>query len=630
MIVILRDDIEKKDKVALVSFLEKKGFKVKAINGEEKTVLGAVGSLSIDPSYIKNFKGVEDVVPISKPYKLASRELKKEDTIIEVGNVKFGGNRLVLMAGPCSVESKEQVELAAEYAFKAGATVLRGGAFKPRTSPYSFQGLGEEGLKLLKGAGDKWGMPIVSEIVSPEHTDIVAKYVDIFQIGARNMQNFELLKSVGKVGKPVILKRGLSATIEELLMAAEYLMVNGTDDVILCERGIRTYETATRNTLDLSMVPVVKGLSHLPVIVDPSHGTGRRDSVIPMALAGIVAGADGIIVEMHPNPDVAISDGHQSLFPEQFEKLVQDIEAIAPTIKKEVVKLPKNKNAIERISSKNNITSNKEEVGFQGEKGAYSEIALYKSFNNEKTISKAFSSFKDVFDAILTNDIKYGILPIENTLGGSVHDNYDLILRYPDIFINGEERIKIEHNLIVNKGVKLENIKKVYSHPQALAQCSRFLKEFNFEMIPYDDTSGAVRKIKEENLLDCAAIASRGAAKYWDMEILKNNIETNPNNYTRFFILSNEKKSIKKADKASLVFSVKDKTGSLLKILSIFSKNKINLKKLESRPILGKPWEYMFYVDIEISTKKQLNELIDLIKKETTFLRLLGFYNSGI
>ena len=244
-----------------------------------------------------------------------------------MGKVKIGGLRIAVIAGPCAIESREQILEVAGIVREAGAVMLRGGAYKPRTSPYSFQGMGEEGLKYMKEAGEKYGMPVVSEIVAPNHADLMKEYVDILQIGARNMQNFELLKKVGSLEKPVLLKRGLAATIEELLMAAEYLLAHGTEDVILCERGIRTFETYTRNTLDLSAIPVLKKLSHLPVIVDPSHATGIREKVPPMALAAVAAGADGLVVEVHPDPEKALSDGPQSLYPEQFEKLMRDIEA---------------------------------------------------------------------------------------------------------------------------------------------------------------------------------------------------------------------------------------------------------------------------------------------------------------
>ena len=341
MIIVLRQDITPKQKDDIKTLLKTNGLIVREIKGKEDTVLGAVGVNRMDPRQIELMDGVASVVPISKPYKLASRELKKEDTIVTVGGVKIGGNRVVMMAGPCAVESERQIMEIASLVREAGAVILRGGAFKPRTSPYSFQGLGEEGLKYLRKAGDEFGMPVTTEVVSPRDVAMMADYIDMFQIGARNMQNFELLKEVGKTGMPVLLKRGLAATIEEWLMAAEYLMANGTDQVVLCERGIRTYEKATRNTLDCSAVPVVQKLTHLPVIGDPSHATGMRDLVAPMGLALVAAGASGLIVEVHNHPDKALSDGPQSLLPEQFEKLVRDVQALCPVVGKSLESVPR-------------------------------------------------------------------------------------------------------------------------------------------------------------------------------------------------------------------------------------------------------------------------------------------------
>ncbi|HEY8450061.1 MAG TPA: 3-deoxy-7-phosphoheptulonate synthase, partial [Bacillota bacterium] len=276
------------------------------------------------------------VLPILKPFKLVSREFRNEPTIVEVGGVAFGGEEVPIIAGPCSVESREQILAAAEAVKNAGARLLRGGAFKPRTSPYSFQGLEEEGLKLLAEARERFGLPIVTEVMSPGTVELVARYADMLQIGARNMQNFYLLREVGRSGMPVLLKRGMSATIEEWLMAAEYILSEGNFNVVLCERGLRTFETATRFTLDLNAVPVVKELSHLPVIVDPSHGTGRWSLVTPMARAAIAAGADGLIVEVHPQPEEALSDGSQSLTPERFKVLVDEVTSVAAAVGRRV------------------------------------------------------------------------------------------------------------------------------------------------------------------------------------------------------------------------------------------------------------------------------------------------------
>jgi len=335
MIIIMKPDATDEQINHVTEKLKKLGFGVHLSKGTERTVIGAIGDkTTLQLETIQMLPGVSEIVPIRKPYKLVSREFKVEDTVVEVSEKLNIGDQMpvAVIAGPCSVESREQILEVAEAVKKAGAVALRGGAFKPRTSPYSFQGLGEEGLKLLKEAKEKTGLPIVTEVLDTRDVSLVAKYADVLQIGARNMQNFTLLREVGKVGKPVLLKRGPGATIEELLMSAEYILSEGNRNVILCERGIRTLETYTRNTLDLSAVPVIKKLSHLPVIVDPSHGTGRWDLVPPMAKAAVAAGADGLIIEVHPHPDEALSDGPQSLKPDTFAELMSDLKHVAQAV----------------------------------------------------------------------------------------------------------------------------------------------------------------------------------------------------------------------------------------------------------------------------------------------------------
>ncbi|HHU31405.1 MAG TPA: 3-deoxy-7-phosphoheptulonate synthase [Clostridia bacterium] len=313
------------------------GFKTHPIYGQEKTVIGAIGDKkSLSSEALVTFPGVEKVVPILKPYKLVSKELKQTKTTVRVGTVEIGSDEIVVMAGPCAVESVEQLISSAHRVKEAGAKILRGGAFKPRTSPYAFQGLEEEGLKMLSQAKEETGLPIVTEVVDPRDVGLVAQYADIIQIGARNMQNFRLLQEAGMAGKPILLKRGLSSTIEEWLMAAEYIMDTGNEQVILCERGIRTFETATRNTLDLSAVPVVQENSHLPVLVDPSHGTGSWKYVASMAKAALAAGADGLLIEVHPEPSRALCDGPQSLNPDKFKDLMEKLKPIAQAVGKRI------------------------------------------------------------------------------------------------------------------------------------------------------------------------------------------------------------------------------------------------------------------------------------------------------
>lgn len=333
MIVVMKTDATEQQLDAVLAKVRQLGFKPHLSKGEQKTIVGVVGNGKVvDQSVFTMLDGVDNVVRIMKPYKLAGREFKKESTVVDVGGVKIGGDVVVVMAGPCAVENREQTLAAADAVAEAGARILRGGAFKPRTSPYSFQGLGEEGLQILSAAREKTGLPVVTEVTSPTVVELVAAYADILQVGARNMQNFALLEAVGRAGKAVLLKRGMMSTIEELLMSAEYILSSGNPNVILCERGIRTFETQTRNTLDISAVPVIKNLSHLPVIVDPSHATGRRSLIEPMSKAAIAAGADGLIIEVHPDPDSALCDGAQSLYPDEFMQLMTQLGRVAEAV----------------------------------------------------------------------------------------------------------------------------------------------------------------------------------------------------------------------------------------------------------------------------------------------------------
>ncbi|MEW6624114.1 MAG: 3-deoxy-7-phosphoheptulonate synthase [Bacillota bacterium] len=337
MIVVMEKGAREEAVEKVKMKLEATGFSTSVIKGVERTVIGAVGDKSrIADLSLEAMEAVEKVISILAPYKLASREYKREDTVIELDGVSIGGRELQVMAGPCAVESREQVLEIADIVKRAGAHIMRGGAFKPRTSPYAFQGLGEQGLKILAEAGEAYGLKIITEVMEPGNVDMVAHYTDILQIGARNMQNFPLLKEAARTNKPVLIKRGLSATIEEWIMAAEYVLNGGNEKVILCERGIRTFETYTRNTLDLSAVVAAKQLTHLPVIVDPSHGTGKWKLVSSMALAGITAGADGLIIEVHPRPSEALCDGSQSLTEENFNALMHKLSSLAGALDKEV------------------------------------------------------------------------------------------------------------------------------------------------------------------------------------------------------------------------------------------------------------------------------------------------------
>lgn len=338
MIIVVKNGQDKENLQEIVAFLEENGFQLHISEGLERTIIGLVGATQEQKAQLQaiSMDGVEKIMPVVTPYKLASREFHPEDTVIQIDDIAIGGDELQIMEGPCAVESREQMLEVAEIVKASGAKILRGGAFKPRTSPYSFAGLEELGLQYMAEAREKTGLKIVSEVMDPRSVPLVAEYCDIVQIGARNMQNFNLLREVGKIDKPVLLKRGLSAMIEEWIMAAEYILAGGNEQVILCERGIRTFETYTRNTLDISAVPVIKELTHLPIIVDPSHATGKWNLVQPMARASIVAGADGLMIEVHPDPKVALSDGPQSLKPHKFAALMKELQPVAQLMGKQL------------------------------------------------------------------------------------------------------------------------------------------------------------------------------------------------------------------------------------------------------------------------------------------------------
>ncbi len=337
MLVVMQEGADESQIQKVIDRLVALGFIVHRSSGILHTVLGGVGPVGdVDPIEFEVMEGVKECHRIVSPYKLASRHFKPGGTVVKIRDVEIGGDEVVVMAGPCSVENRDQIEQIAELVARHGAKVIRGGAFKPRSSPYSFQGLGEEGLRLMREAADRHGLLVVSEVMDQTQIPLLCAYSDILQVGARNMQNYNLLRELGQTRKPILLKRGISATIEELLLSAEYILSGGNYDVILCERGIRTFENATRNTMDISAIPVVKSLSHLPIIADPSHGTGRRDKVLPMARAAVAAGADGLIVEVHQDPDHALSDGAQSLRPQQFAELMEQLGIIAQAVGRSV------------------------------------------------------------------------------------------------------------------------------------------------------------------------------------------------------------------------------------------------------------------------------------------------------
>ncbi len=638
MIIVLKNGVTESEKSNIKNVLATHSFKINEVKGEESTVLAAVGKLAMDTREVEVLPGVEKVIPISKPYKMASREFKPENTIVEVPNnrgqiIRVGGSRLVAIAGPCAVESRQQMLDAAKAVAASGATMLRGGAYKPRTSPYSFQGLGEEGLKYLKEAGEKYGLPVVTEIVASEYIPVMKDYVDVYQVGARNMQNFELLKRLGALGKPVILKRGLSATIEEWLMSAEYLLSSGTDRVILCERGIRTYEKATRNTLDLSAIPVLRSMTHLPIIVDPSHAMGVRDKIHPMAIAAIAAGADGIIVEVHCHPEQALSDAAQALYPQQFDKIMRDIEALAPVMGKEVAHI----RSAESTKKEEKISHKKPICVFSGKKGAYAEQAI-EHFFEDSVEAETVNSFDEIFQAVVDGKAEYGMVPIENSTAGSVYNNYDNLTRYEDISIVGALTLRIQHSLLAVKGATLDTIKNVYSHPQGLAQCSSFLNTQKWQAVDTVSTATAASLVSEKGSIENAAICNARNAKIYGLEVLKEGIQNEQNNYTRFVVIAAnhleepvQQWSEQKPNMASFVFTTKNEAGALYDALGIFKEANLSMNRLESRPIAGKPWKYWFYSDVVIGSEidnpaEYISNFADKLKTVAEDVRILGVY----
>ena len=628
MILILNHGITSADKEHLKDILRSDNLIVKEIEGEEQTVLGVVGAVRKDEAYFEALPGVSKALPISKPYKLVSRELHPRSSVINVGDVAIGGDRLVVMAGPCGVEDRKRTLEIARAVRKHGAVLFRGGAFKPRTSPYSFQGLGEEGLKILREVREETGLGVVTEMTSTSQADLMVKYVDVVQIGARNMQNFELLKCVGRIGKPVLLKRGLSATIEEWLMSAEYILSEGNDQVMLCERGIRTFERYTRNTLDLTAVPVLKKLTHLPVIIDPSHATGIREMVSPMARAAIAAGADGLIIEVHTEPDKALSDGPQSLYPEQFEQLMRDLYVIAPVVGKQLdfaylEKAP----AMRKAGAGCEIGDRT--VAYHGVPGSFSHRACLQYFGPDAPV-RSMDSFGAVFRAVESGEAAVGVLPIENSLTGSIHDNYDLLLKH-DLKIVGELALRIKHNLMTADGGSMENVKRVYSHPQVFQQCREFLEQHpDWDLVACKDSASCVARVKDGGDPAEAAIAGDDAVEIFRMAVLKEGIETNPRNYTRFVVVAREEMLDGPRNKSSLIYSVSDKPGALYETLKVFAARQINLVKLESRPNHGSPWSYLFYADLEADIADEAGrEILDELRTHTEFLKILGSYRKG-
>jgi 3-deoxy-7-phosphoheptulonate synthase len=622
MKLVLNSQVTLAQEAGIQSMLAQDGCVSRRITDTGHPVIGIVKKGTRNPQEYLDLAGVDQVLPVSTAHKLVSREFKTENSRVAIRNVTVGGDRIVVIAGPCAVESLDQAMTIAKQVKRYGAVLFRGGAYKPRSSPYSFQGLEEEGLRILAKVREETGLGVVTEMTSPSQASLMEKYVDAVQIGARNMQNFELLKCVGKMRKPVVLKRGLAATIQEWLMSAEYIAAGGNIDIILCERGIRTFEPCTRNTLDLSAIPVLKQLTHLPIVIDPSHATGIREKVSPMARAAVAAGADALMIEVHHDPDNALSDGPQSLYPDQFGRLMRDIYTIAPVVGKQLDFDYLKKNQVVQALGKSAAGT----AAFIGEFGAYSHKAALAYFGDEIT-PVPMKGFKDIFAAVASGRVEYGVIPLENSLSGSIHENFDLLQAY-DLKIIGELTLRIQHVLIAHKGAVKEQILQVMAPPPALAQCHHYLDQYPWmEPVPVGATSQAVKIVKDSQDTGCAAIASAMAAQIFDMQIIDDSIEDDPRNFTRFAVISGTHKEKENVEKTSIIFSTGNKPGALFQVMKVFSDYGINLVKLESRPIYGKPWEYMFYADLEADIlHKDLASMVKSLKENTETFRILGRY----
>ncbi len=587
---------------------------------ERVAILGKAGC---GEQELLRLPGVARIRRVNTPFKLVGRQMHPADTRVRVGEVVIGGENIAVIAGPCAIESLEQALTIAREVKQAGAGLFRGGAFKPRTSPYSFQGLEEAGLKILAEVREAVGLGVVTEMTSPSQADLMMKYVDVVQIGARNMQNFELLKCVGRMRKPVLLKRGLAGTIEEWLMSAEYILAEGNEQVVLCERGIRTFEPYTRNTLDLSAIPVLKKLTHLPIVVDPSHATGMREKVSPLARSAVAAGADGLMIEVHHDPDHAMSDGPQSLYPNQFRQLMRDIYVIAPVVGKQL-----DFGLLERVKTIERRQQNgsaRQRAAFMGRIGTFSHKACRQYFGDAAE-AVPLPSFQAIFAAVRSGAADYGIVPLENSLAGSIHENYDLLQEY-DLRIIGELKLRIMHHLMAKPGTDLASVRRVLSHPQVFEQCRQFISQHNWELVAVNDTADAAERVSASAAAGDAAIANLVAAENCGLAVIAEGIETNPRNYTRFVVIGRAPIEARTAGKSSLILTAKNEPGALFAILQIFAEQRINMIKLESRPVPGEPWKYMFYMDLEADLESEEQAaVLAAVAERSEYFKILGCY----
>ena len=628
MIVIGHRVLDEKEKRELEEILRHRGFMVHFVDFDGKKTI-VVSERTFPVSEVLPASFVERVIDLETSFQLAHRAFLPQGTVVRVGDVAIGGETVVVIAGPCAVESQDQLFRTAEVVRRFGGHILRGGAFKPRTSPYSFQGLGEAGLEILAKARERFGLPVVTEATSPENAELVAAYADMIQIGARNMQNFELLKKVGMLRKPVLLKRGMSATVEDLLLAAEYILSLGNFQVVLCERGIRTIERFTRNTLDLTAIPVVKELSHLPIVVDPSHGTGLREKVIPMARAAVACGADGVMVEVHPEPERALSDGPQSLRFEQFRKLMRDLEVISVLVGREL----KREDIAVAVPYSGRTAGGpnpeKPRVAFLGEQGSFSSQVARRSFGEDVELLPC-QNFREVFERVVRGEATHGVVPLENTITGSIHHNFDLLLEFPETFIVGERFIRVSQHLGLYPGTAKDTLRVLFAHPQGFAQCGKFLERLKgVRIINVGSTEEAARRTAEFGPGSGCISSDEAIAKY-GLEKVEEDIEDNPRNFTRFIIIATRFEPLPEHDKVSCVFALRNYPGALYEALGVFARRGVNLLKLESRPFIGRPWEYLFYVDWEGNlVEEKYRQLLEELRTRSTFLRVLGSYRNA-
>ncbi len=641
MVIVLKPSITQTEKTQLKTFLTRRNFKINEVRGEEETVLAAVGKLSLDVREVQMLPGVSRVIPISKPYKLASREFKREDTVVTLAaygqTLKIGGSRICVIAGPSAIESKEQLFTVAQSLALSGAGILCGGSFRSALSPYEFQGLGKKALQWLKQAGKQFGMPVCTEVFSAEQVTVAQPYVDVLLVGPKNMANGELLKKVSASGKPVILCRSSSATIKEFLLSAECLLSYGAEQVILCESGIRTFEGTTRSTLDLSAVPLLKELTHLPVIVDPCAAVGNRDKIPSLAIASVACGSDGIALDVHNAPEEALCDGAQSLYLSQFDKVMHDIQAMCPVAGKVLSRV----HEVSGVSAakKTNAKAKQISCAYSGTRGAYAEQAVGRYFDGLDVKSVAVDSFAQIFQQVTDGTVQYGMVPIENSLAGSVYQNYDNFLRFEDVRIVGAVTLNIRHALLGVKGASIEDIKQVYSHPQGFAQCKKFLDSHSgWTHIDAVSTATAADLVHKSKSKENAAIASEVNASLYKLSVLAQDIADDPGNFTRFVVIAAPRKkaaskNLQKPNMASFLFKCKNEPGALCRALGVLEKYRLNLTRLESRPIPGEPWRYWFYADADMQALEApdhgayIDTVLESLSQTVEQVRLLGLYS---